>query len=366
MKRFLLFALVLLAITRVNSQSFSLATADGTPIASGETIYISGIPTEEIVIELHVTNTSTEAKDVLARKARINVPEGSSDVFCWGLCFPPFVMIAPEALNIAAGATNTEFSGHYTSNLIYGQAEIRYSFFDSHNTNDSVYVNVVFVPSTLTLGAEGAGIQCNQTVSVSGVYTEEVIFETAIKNNGEAANFIVRKKEVNMVNGTTSYFCWGACFPPSVSLSPGLAIAAGETSNEFSAHYTANQISGVSTVTYSVINEANTQDSIWFHVAFDGHASGAGATEVAAEVVVKTYPNPVTEKVNFSYNLPNVAGTAQIRISDLTGALVKTLKLEGNKGSQTVFVSDLNAGLYLYSVVQNGKVLSSTNLTVLK
>ena len=366
MKRFLLFMLVLLAFTRVHSQSFSLATADGTPIASGETIYVSGIPTEEIVIELLVTNTAAVAKDVLARKAPINVPEGSTDVFCWGLCFPPFVTIAPEALNIAPGATNAEFSGHYTSNLVYGHAEVRYSFFDSHNTNDSVYVNVVYVPTTLQLGAEGVGIQCNQTVTASGVFTEEVVFETAIKNSGEAGTFVVRKKEVNMVAGTNSYFCWGACFPPSITLSPGLAIAAGETSNEFSAHYVPNQINGISTVTYSVFNSANPQDSIWFYVAFDGHASGEGTTEVTKDVVVKTYPNPVTEKVIFSYDLPAVAGTTFIRISDLTGATVKNLKLDGHKGTLTAFVADLNAGLYLYSVVQNGKVLTTKKLTVVK
>jgi hypothetical protein len=366
MKQIFLFLLVILAFTRINSQSLSISKADGTPVASGETIYASGLLTEEIVVELKVTNNGSVSKDILAKKILKNVVSGSMDVFCWGLCFPPFVMVSPDALAIGAGATNTEFSGHYTANGLFGQSTIMYVFYDKNNPNDSAAVNVVFVPSNITLGEEGAGVLCNETKVASGVYTEEIVFELKIKNNSaDSKDLFIRKIEKELISGTSMYFCWGACYAPTVNLSPvAITVPAGETSSEFSAHYTANQISGVSKVMYVVFDSRNPQDSIWFNLEFDGHVSGDGIPAIGNEIIVKSYPNPVTDKVTFEYNLPSVDGTAAVRIRNLTGSVLKTIKLDGKKGQTTVDVTDLNSGLYLYSVEVNGKNISTKKLTI--
>lgn len=71
------------------------------------------------------------------------------------------------------------------------------------------------------------------------------------------------------------------------------------------------------------------------------------------------FPNPAKDEVNISFAM-NQAGKADIALFDVTGKMVKTLSLgnlEAGSHSTVISVSDLNAGVYMYSLKANNAQL---------
>ena len=64
------------------------------------------------------------------------------------------------------------------------------------------------------------------------------------------------------------------------------------------------------------------------------------------------FPNPANNIVNIA--LADVAGSQSLEIYDLTGRLVQTTALEASTGIQEISIDQLNQGIYLVKVIQNG------------
>jgi hypothetical protein len=128
---------------------------------------------------------------------------GTSNVFCWGLCYSPEVFVSPDSILVDAGTTNTaDFSGHYIPTGVLGISTIRYVFFDINNLSDTVCVNINF--STYP-----ESINELSNVSLSNAYpnpaNNAVSFSCSILQNSDA-KLIIRNilgsvvKEVGIVN----------------------------------------------------------------------------------------------------------------------------------------------------------------------
>ena len=78
-------------------------------------------------------------------------------------------------------------------------------------------------------------------------------------------------------------------------------------------------------------------------------------------------PNPFSESTVIGLNIPEKAQKANIYIYDMSGKQVKNINVEdrGNT-SITVYASDLNAGMYIYSLVIDGKVCVTRKMIVTK
>jgi hypothetical protein len=166
MKKTVLFVLFTISIFSYGfSQSLALADSSG-PVVNNSTIYHYGhVSDAEILSYMFVKNTTSATIGVKVKKVEINLVSGSVNSFCWGLCFAPNVYISPDPININAHATDsTDFSGHYTPSGNEGVSTIRYVFFNTTNTSDSVCVNIIY-------DAYPDGI-ANQTTknSLSGAY----------------------------------------------------------------------------------------------------------------------------------------------------------------------------------------------------
>ena len=144
MKTPLLFAFLVLTFT-VSAQSLVLSY-EGETLAPNEEITVSGSPWgNEIVVEMDVTNTSSNNINVLIQRYENSMLPGTSSGICWGLCYPPYVGLTPTALTVNAGATNnSDFSGHYYPSNAIGMSTISYVFYDEDNVNDSTMVVVHF------------------------------------------------------------------------------------------------------------------------------------------------------------------------------------------------------------------------------
>jgi hypothetical protein len=77
-------------------------------------------------------------------------------------------------------------------------------------------------------------------------------------------------------------------------------------------------------------------------------------------------PNPVRGIFSISYYIPSVVVNAKILISDLTGSIVSDISLQ-ERGSGKIFIetSVLQKGIYIYSLILDGKVSGMKKIIVL-
>lgn len=76
-------------------------------------------------------------------------------------------------------------------------------------------------------------------------------------------------------------------------------------------------------------------------------------------------PNPFTHETIIKYTLPQTTASAFMAVYDLTGKQIATFPIE-QKGSSSITINSqkLSAGIYIYSIVADGKVMDSKRMIV--
>jgi hypothetical protein len=74
-------------------------------------------------------------------------------------------------------------------------------------------------------------------------------------------------------------------------------------------------------------------------------------------------PNPFTESTIITYNIPEAVNSAKIIFTNSTGVIINTIVIgERGSGQLEVYASDLSKGIYVYSLVCDGKVIASKKM----
>jgi len=199
------------------------------------------------------------------------------------------------------------------------------------------------------------------------------------RNAGEESDIIIGRFDGPLLiteNTTIELDVWDPAAPTSVIVS--LQAANGDVIIEME---TETSVSGQwETLTYDPTPAAASTDIEQFVILFDpGNFSSdtyyfdnftasnlVGLNEFEPFAELRTYPNPTSEDVNFSYNLENTSDV-QLAIQDVTGKVVELENYpQQSAGSQllNIDVTKLNPGIYLYSLTSNshrstGKIVVS-------
>jgi hypothetical protein len=73
-------------------------------------------------------------------------------------------------------------------------------------------------------------------------------------------------------------------------------------------------------------------------------------------ILNQNVPNPFAESTTISYTIPQSFGKAQLIFTTVTGELIKTVEIKSpGSGQVNVFGRDLSSGLYVYTLVVDGK-----------
>jgi hypothetical protein len=98
----------------------------------------------------------------------------------------------------------------------------------------------------------------------------------------------------------------------------------------------------------------------------NGTVTGLAQNPISTDPVNATfYPNPVTENLKLSYKLPKDCKLAQIKIHDLQGKLVEDFKV--TDAFDVIYLpSNYNNGLYLYSLIVDGKIIKTEKVLLNK
>lgn len=80
-------------------------------------------------------------------------------------------------------------------------------------------------------------------------------------------------------------------------------------------------------------------------------------------VLNQNVPNPFAEKTVITYSIPQTVGKAQIHFYDGTGKLINSVEInERGNGQLNVYASDLSMGVYTYSLVADGQIISTKRM----
>jgi hypothetical protein len=101
---------------------------------------------------------------------------------------------------------------------------------------------------------------------------------------------------------------------------------------------------------------------------------GATTTTSIAEIDALTYPvldqntpNPFNFSTSIGYFLPTAIANASIYIYDMNGVQLKSYSIyERGKGNLIIQGSELNAGMYLYALIADGKVIDTKRMILTK
>ncbi|GEM_PF-3680679 len=77
-------------------------------------------------------------------------------------------------------------------------------------------------------------------------------------------------------------------------------------------------------------------------------------------------PNPFNNSTSISYTIPDGASKADIVIYSLQGSIVKNYNIPDKNGMLNIQAGELGAGIYLYSLVIDGKVVTTKRMLVTK
>ncbi len=106
----------------------------------------------------------------------------------------------------------------------------------------------------------------------------------------------------------------------------------------------------------------------------ESKTTNASAVSDAGKVASKTsinamleqnMPNPFRQTTTIGYTLPPKFNKAQIVVTDKNGKMFKQVNISGNgKGNLHIDAATLSSGMYNYSLIIDGRVMSSKQMTV--
>ena len=220
----LLAALILLAGIGF-SQSFILSNSHGTIPANANVVQAGTPDSVEMVTYLNVKNVSGTTKEVLCKKVELTMLDSTEVSMCWaGGCYGTGTFVSPNAASMAAGATNTEFSGHYTqtafSHFKSGESIIRWVFFDRANPNDSASVTVKYTTYPAAIAENTL-----QSASLSALYPNPAPVNATCSYTlpaGASGQLVVRDMLGSVVRSTDLASASGKATVSTVSLPDGI------------------------------------------------------------------------------------------------------------------------------------------------
>lgn len=112
----------------------------------------------EFIQHMQLRNLTSGNLNVVVEKEVIEDLEGTSNYFCWGMCYGPDIFVSPNPVAIAANSLNTDdLSFHvYFDESIFGKVKMKYYAYDDHNPSERVSVIVVFTKSDVGVNESAA------------------------------------------------------------------------------------------------------------------------------------------------------------------------------------------------------------------
>ena len=101
-------------------------------------------------------------------------------------------------------------------------------------------------------------------------------------------------------------------------------------------------------------------------MAMSGSTTSVSSAELTSNVLYQNSPNPCKQQTTIRFSLEANVSNAALCIFDMSGKLVMKLPISPSMENVTIDANDLSEGIYLYSLVVNGKEVNSKRMIVIK
>ncbi len=219
----------------------------------------------------------------------------------------------------------------------------------------------------LSLSTSSGAMNNGDTLAIYGDSTTITMKSHILVTNNNTVSIPVKVKKIEnyIVAGSQNYFCWSACYSPSIYVSPdSIIINAGATINNFDGDYVTNSTIGVTTITYVFFNNEDPNDTV--SVVVEYHVTGVGIKEAKTKEIKfsNPYPNPSDNFTSFDYLLPKTTKYSKIVIRNILGTVVKEVKIFNKKGNIKLSTEELTDGIYFYSIIVDDNIFITKRLIV--
>lgn len=375
MKQLLLSFFALLVISAVSAQPGLQVLDQYDNDVTGKTITVySNNPLAELLeSHLKVRNSGDQELSVFLRRVNNSVVANSSNSFCFGVnCYPPFIDTSQVATQLGIGVTDASFLGDYYPGGGRGITSVTYEFYDNTTTASKISASVTVlyaVADVLDLFDEAGNLVNNKIINIHSTNTSAAAIMAAmvkVKNNSSVELFTYAGRIQNtVVPGSFNTFCYGVCYPPFVDTSSVVVqIPAGAIDTNFVADYSPSGNGGTTSLTFNFYDNFTLGSPVVATVTIEFTLSGVGIPENTMFVFTEPSPNPASSFTTFSYELPAQTRNAYLSIRNMLGSEINNVVLDRDSGKAVVNTDQLASGMYLYSLVIDGKISFTKKLIV--
>jgi len=223
---------------------------------------------------------------------------------------------------------------------------------------------------SLTLSDANGPIADGSIVTITGDTNVTIEAHIYVSNFTSAAIDVkVRMIEVSIIPGSVHYFCWGSCYNPPLPsgfVSPSAITINPSTTNmnDFIGDYQPKGNIGTTQIRYEFFNVNDTADKVSVIIHYYGGPVSIDEFNPENIKISDAFPNPATTETKITYELPKEIISARVIVRDLLGNTVKEMLLPDLTGEIVLNTSDLNGGIYFYSLLLNDQVYSTKKLII--
>ena len=223
---------------------------------------------------------------------------------------------------------------------------------------------------SLAFKYEGETVEAGTTINIVSDLNPsmEIQFDIHVINTTDADINVVAQMESDPSNPTSDYLCWGSCYMPGVLEAENVVTAGDE--GVFNGHvmfvdaeWNTLPVGTTAKITYTFFDERNPEETYSFVVNFK-YQTESIVDYNSVDVFSNAYPNPANNTVSFDYNMPFDVNSASVAIYNMMGQEVvrQNLNLGGSRAD--INVSNLNEGVYFYSLIVNNQTVKTNKFVV--
>lgn len=208
------------------------------------------------------------------------------------------------------------------------------------------------------------------TASTNEAYISHYVY---VKNTDFTSKVLMVERTINeLAPEHSTVFCFaGECYLPERNISKEYELKGGATTPQtFALNPKLEDIyghPGTSKITYTIYDRDNPSDKITIQFTYVVTATTdirPGFDGAPVTILSNSFPSPAFDNARIDYNIGQTYSNASLTVYNLIGNQMQTVRLDAPKGSVNIPTATMNAGVYFYSIVVDGKKIVTKKLIV--
>lgn len=210
----------------------------------------------------------------------------------------------------------------------------------------------------------GEALSNNASISIYN-YDEDMgsmDWKPVLRNTTQkAVDVVIQTNVISNPNSDFLSLCLGTnCYPPNIMETPIITIPAGAEDSSFHTMFIPMSPTSIATASYTIINVNDETDYQTVTITYDYPAFLAGIDKTRLSSQIKLMQRGDNLVCNYKFD---TQAKRSIVLSNIVGAKVAAFAINNNSG-EIVLNSKLAKGIYVYTLVENGRNVKSHKIII--